>query len=343
MTDHAPALRRSRIAGLGSHVPPWVVKNDDLKQWMDTSDEWIRERTGIVERRWVERDAGVGGSDLALSASKKALADAGLEAKDIQMVVYATLSPDVHFPGSGVFLQRKLGVPVGAAILDIRQQCTGFIYGLSIADQFIKTGMYDRVLVVGAEVHSTGLDLSTTGRDVSVLFGDGAGAAVLVPAEDERRCLLSTHLHADGANAEDLWAEFPASRHHPHVPVAMTGALEGRQFPRMKGKQVFKHAVTRLPEAIFEAMARNGATLADLKMLIPHQANLRINEFVAKMMGIPEDKVWNNIQRFGNTTAASIPIALDECRSAGHIGPGDLVCLAAFGAGFTWGSALLRL
>lgn len=334
-------LRRSRIAGLGSYVPDRVVRNDELRQWMDTSDEWIRERTGIVERRWVEVGKGIGSSDLGAEASRRALADAGLEPKDVQMVVFATLSPDHHFPGTGVFLQRKLGIPSGAAILDIRQQCTGFIYGLSVADQFVKTGMYDRVLVVGAEVHSTGLDLSTEGRDVTVIFGDGAGAAVVVPAEDESRCILSTHLHADGAHAEDLWVEFPSSAHHPQNPDCV-GPLARRQYPQMKGKHVFKHAVTRMPEAIFEALVRNGLNLSDLKMLVPHQANLRINEFAAKILGLDESRMHNNIQRYGNTTAASIPIAFDECRKEGRIAPGDLVCLAAFGAGFTWGSALLR-
>jgi 3-oxoacyl-[acyl-carrier-protein] synthase-3 len=335
-------LRRSRIAGLGTYVPERVVRNDDLKQWMDTSDEWIRERTGIQERHWVEVGKGIGSSDLAVEAAKKALDEAGLQPKDVQMVVFATLSPDHHFPGTGVFFQRKLGIPSGAAILDIRQQCTGFIYGLSVGDQFIKTGMYDRVLVVGAEVHSTGLDLSTAGRDVTVIFGDGAGCAVLMPAEDETRCILSSHLHADGSQAEDLWVEFPSSKHHPQYPASMTGEFEGRQYPRMKGKQVFKQAVTRMPEAIFEALVRNDYKLDDLKMVIPHQANLRINEFAAKLLGLPEEKIHNNIQRYGNTTAASIPIALDEARRLGKVLPGDLVCLAAFGAGFTWGSVLLR-
>ena len=208
-------MRRSRIVGLGSYVPDWVVKNDDFKQWMDTTDEWIQERTGIRERRWVPFDSDWGASDLGAEAAKRALADAGMNAEDIQLVVFATLSPDYNFPGCGPLIQRKLGIPVGAAVLDIRQQCTGFIYGLSIADQFIRTGMYDRVLLVGAERHSSGLDLSTRGRDVSVIFGDGAGAVVLAPAEDESRCVISTHLHADGSQFEDLWVEFPASRYAP--------------------------------------------------------------------------------------------------------------------------------
>ena len=334
-------LRRSRIVGLGSHVPERVVRNEELAQRMDTSDEWIRERTGIEERRWVEVGQGIGSSDLAVVAAQRALADAGLEARDVQLIVFATLSADHMFPGNAVFLQRKLGVPAGVPALDIRQQCTGFIYGLSVADQFIRTGMYDRVLVVGAEVHSTGLDLSSAGRDVAVLFGDGAGAVVMAPSDDEAHCLLSTHLHADGAFAEDLWTEFPSSAHHPQNPDSV-GELAGRQYPRMKGRQVFKQAVTRLPEAIFEALVRNNVNIADLKLLVPHQANLRINEFVARTLGI-EDRVYNNIQRYGNTTAASIPLALDEARRVGRVAPGDLVCLAAFGAGFTWASALLRL
>ena len=341
-TSQCTSLRRSRIAALGSYVPDWVVKNDDLRQWMDTSDEWIHERTGIRERRWVERGKGIGSSDLGVEAAKNCLTEAGLEPKDVQLVIFATLSPDHHFPGTGMFFQRKLGIPAGTPVLDIRQQCTGFIYGLSIADQFIKTGMYDRILVVGAEVHSTGLDLSTAGRDVSVIFGDGAGCALVVPAEDDKRCILSTHLHADGRYAEDLWVEYPSSSHHPQYPE-VTGDGAGKQYPRMKGKQVFKHAVTRMPEAIFEAFVRNGINLSELKMLVPHQANLRINEYAAKLLGLPEDKVYNNIQRFGNTTAASIPIALDECRQLGKVVAGDLICLAAFGAGFTWGSVLLRL
>ena len=338
MSASAQTLRRSRIAGLGTYVPDWVVKNDDLRQWMDTSDQWIQERTGIVERRWVEPGSGIGSSDLGVEASKKALAEAGLEPKDVQMVIFATLSPDHHFPGTGVFLQRKLGIPAGAAVLDIRQQCTGFIYGLSIADQFIKTGMYDRILLVGAEVHSTGLDLSTEGRDVTVIFGDGAGAAVITPSDSDEHQILSTHLHADGTYAEDLWVQWPSSAHSPIYPVPEDSK---QRFPQMKGKQVFKHAVTRMPEAIFEALVRNGVNIADLKQVIPHQANLRINEYAARLLGI-EDRVFSNIQRHGNTTAASIPIALDEARRVGKVNPGDLICLAAFGAGFTWGSALLR-
>ena len=337
-------MRRSKIAGIGSYVPDRVITNEDLKQWMDTTDEWIQERTGIRERRWVPENGGVGSSDLGAEAARRALADAGVEPKDVQMVVFATLSPDHVFPGTGCKMQPKLGIPVGAAVLDIRQQCTGFIYGLSIADQFIKTGMYDRILVVGAEVHSTGLDRSTRGRDVSVLFGDGGGAVVVTPSPsgDESE-ILSTHLHADGEHVSDLWLEYPSSMEHPQCsPEKLAGG--DRQYPKMKGRQVFKHAVTRMAESVFEALVRNGKNLADLKMLIPHQANLRINEYIARnVLGLDEAKVYNNIQRYGNTTAASIPLALDECRREGKVAKGDLVCFAAFGSGFTWGSALVRL
>ena len=330
-------MRRSRILGIGSHVPPRVVTNHELAQLMETTDEWIVERTGIRERRWV--DEGVGSSDLGAEAARKALAAAGLGLERIQMVIFATLSPDHDFPGTGVFLQRKLGLPP-MPVLDIRQQCTGFVYGLSIADQFVRTGMVDHVLLVGAEVHSTGLDKTTRGRDVAVLFGDGAGAAVIGPADSDEHAILSTHLYADGTSAEDLWVSHPSSRQHPRLTVQ--DVEEGKHYPQMKGRQVFKHAVTRMPEVILEALKANGQTLADLGCLIPHQANLRINEFVQKALGLPDEKVHNNIDRYGNTTAATIPLCLDEAIQAGKVKSGDLVCLAAFGAGFTWGSALLR-
>ncbi len=338
-------MRRSRILGTGSFVPERVVSNDDLKQWMETTHEWIEERTGIRERHWVEWGKGIGSSDLGVEAARRALAEAGMEPQDVQLVIFATLSADHLFPGNGVFLQRKIGMKPGSASLDIRQQCTGFIYGLSVADQFIKTGMFDRVLVVGAEVHSTGLDLTTRGRDVAVIFGDGAGAVVLGPAEEgDPSGIVSTHLHADGNHAEDLWTEYPSSKERPQCgPEAFENGAT-RQFPKMKGKQVFKHAVPGMAEAVFEALATNQVNLADLKMLICHQANLRINEYLQKqVLGLPDDRVYNNIQRYGNTTAASIPIAFDECRRTGRVKKGDLVCFAAFGAGFTWGSALIRL
>ncbi len=332
-------MRRSRILGVGAYAPARVVKNDDLKQWMDTTDEWIIERTGIRERRWVEVGSGIGSSDLGVEAARRALAAAELPLEKIQMVIFATLSPDHDFPGTGVFLQRKLGLrPM--PILDIRQQCTGFIYGLTIADQFIKTGAVDYVLVVGAEVHSTGIDISTRGRDVAVLFGDGGGAAVVGPSEDDRRGILSTHVYADGASAEDLWVEVPSSKKHPRL--SHEDLEEGRHYPQMKGRHVFKGAVTHMTEVIGEALKTNGYTLADLGCLIPHQANLRINEFVQKTLGLPNEKIHNNIDRYGNTTAATIPLCLDEALKLGKVKKDDLVCLVAFGAGYTWGSILMR-
>ncbi len=326
----------SRIAGMGHYVPDRVVKNDDLSQWMDTTDEWIVQRTGIRERRWVEGD--VGAAELAEHASRQALEEAGLSPSDIDMILFATLSPDICFPGSGCLLQARLGIP-GVPALDVRNQCSGFLYSLSVADQFIRTGAMKRILVVGAEVHSTGLDLSTRGRDVTVIFGDGAGAAILEQTEGESR-ILDTELHADGRYAEMLMAEAPASRLNPRLSVEMLEA--GRQFPKMDGKAVFKQAVERLPEVIHSVLRRNGVALADVALLVPHQANLRINEMVARQLNFPFEKVYNNIQRYGNTTAASIPIALHEAAGEGRLKKGDYVLLAGFGSGFTWGASLVR-
>ena len=318
-------------------VPSRVVTNDDLATKMETSNEWIIERPGIEQRRWVE--PGEGGAELGARASKEAIERAGLSAKDIDLIVYATLSPDANFPGTGVFVQRLLGIK-DIPCLDIRQQCTGFIYGLSIADAYIRTGQYKHILVIGSEVHSTGLDVSTAGRDVTVLFGDGAGAVVIGRATDDQHVLLSTHIHADGTEAEILWTEYPASRQHPRMSVE--AMAERKHFPVMKGKNVFKHAVTKMPMVMMEGMVANGLTLADIDMVIPHQANLRINQMVAQMIGLPPEKMHNNIQKYGNTTAASIPICMHEAIELGKIKPGNLVCLVAFGAGLTWGSAFLR-
>ena len=331
-------MRRSRILGVGSYVPPRVVTNEDLRQWMDTSNDWIVERTGIHERHWVS-DESEGPAELGVKAAERALAHAGLEKKDIQMIILGTLSPAHEFPGTAVFVQRQLGL-AGIPALDIRQQCTGFIYGLSIADQFVKTGMYDRILVIGTEVHSTGLDISTNGRDVSVIFGDGAGAAVVGVSDRDDHGILSTHLHADGTLAEMLWIEKPGSKFHPRITNA--DLAEGRHYPKMQGRQVFKHAVTRMPEVVHEALSAHGLKVSDIDLLIPHQANLRISEMVQKILQLPDDRVYNNIQKYGNTTAASIPLALDECIQAGKVKDGSLLCLCAFGAGFTWGSALIR-
>ncbi len=328
---------RSRILGVGAYVPPRVVTNHDLAQLMETTHEWIVERSGIEERRWV--DPGEGGAEMAAKACAEAMEKAGLAAADIDMLVYATLSPDVQFPGTGVFVQRLLGLR-DIPCYDIRQQCTGFIYGLAMADAFVRTGQYKNILVIGSEVHSTGLDVSTRGRDVTVLFGDGAGAVVVGRSPDASHRILSTHLHADGREAEILWAESPASRNHPRITAADMAA--GKHYPSMVGKKVFKHAVTRMPMVLMEGMVINDLKLEDIDMVIPHQANLRINQMVAKLIGLPEHKMHNNIQKYGNTTAASIPICMHEAIALGKIQPGHTVALIAFGAGLTWASAFLR-
>jgi 3-oxoacyl-[acyl-carrier-protein] synthase-3 len=332
-------MYKSRLLGLGMSVPSRVVTNHELATMMETSHEWIVERTGIEERRWVSGEET--GASMAAAASQEALDKAGLTAKDVDLLIYATLSPDFNFPGTGVFVQRALGLREGVPCLDIRQQCTGFVYGLSIADAYIKTGAFKTVLLIGSEVHSTGLDLTTPGRDVTVLFGDGAGAAVLGRATDDEHVVLSTHIHADGTEAEILWVEYPASARHPRISTA--AMAEGRHYPSMQGKKVFKHAVTKMPMVIMEGMVANGIKLEDIAMLIPHQANLRINQMVAQMMGLPAERMHNNIQKYGNTTAASIPICLHEAVALGKVKLGDLICMVAFGAGLTWGSAFLRL
>jgi 3-oxoacyl-[acyl-carrier-protein] synthase-3 len=327
---------RSRIAGIGMSVPSRVVTNHELATKMETSNDWIIERTGIEERRWVNGETG---AQLASAAAREAIERAGVQPKDIDLIIYATLSPDFNFPGTAVFVQRELGLKE-IACLDIRQQCTGFIYGLSIADAYIRAGMFKNILLIGSEIHSTGLDISTAGRDVTVLFGDGAGAVVVNRATDDRHMILSTHVHADGSEAEILWTEYPASARNPRI--SLEAMQERKHYPVMNGKKVFKHAVTRMPAAIMEGMIANGLKLDDIDMVIPHQANLRINQMVAKMIGLPDERMHNNIQRYGNTTAASIPICMHEAIALGKIKPGNLVCLVAFGAGLTWGSAFLR-
>jgi 3-oxoacyl-[acyl-carrier-protein] synthase-3 len=331
---------RSRILGLGAYVPPRVVTNHDLAKVMETSHDWIVERSGIEERRWV--DPGESGYGMAAKASRQACERAGVDLKDVDCIIYATLSPDHNFPGSAVFAQRELGITAKAIpCIDIRQQCSGFIYGIAIADSFIRTGMYKNILVIGSEIHSTGLDISTRGRDVTVLFGDGAGAALVGRATDDEHLILSTHIHADGTDAEILWADRPGSVHHPRITHEDMEA--GLHYPKMEGKKVFKHAVTRMPQAIMEGMMANGIKSIDgIDMVIPHQANLRINQMVAKMIGLPESKMHNNIQKYGNTTAATIPICMAEAVEIGKIQPGHMVCLVAFGAGLTWGSVFLR-
>jgi 3-oxoacyl-[acyl-carrier-protein] synthase-3 len=313
-----------------------VVRNEELTRLMDTSDEWIVQRTGIRERRYAE--PGTGTSGMGAEAARAAIRRAGLTEKDIGLIVFATLSPDHFFPGCGVLVQHQLGMPTVGA-LDVRDQCSGFVYGLSVAEAYVKGGFHDHVLVIGAEVHSRGLDFSTAGRDVAVIFGDGAGAAVVGPAEAGRG-ILSSHLHSEGKHARELCVEAPGFLDDPWVSHGMIDA--GRHFPKMNGKHVFAHAVRRFPEVIREALAANGLSVEDLSLLIPHQANIRISQAVAAALQLPAGKVYSNIERYGNTTAASIPIALDECLELGRIRPGDLVCLAAFGSGFTWAASLIR-
>jgi len=332
--------KKAVITGTGRYVPPRVVTNDDLSQWMETSDEWIRQRTGIEQRHWIDEDAPVGASDLGLEASKIAMNRAGWSPEDIDLIIFATLSPDLFFPGSGCLLQHKLGLTTTPA-LDIRQQCTGFIYGLATADAYIRSGMAHKILLVGAEVHSTGLDLSTEGRDVSVIFGDGAAAVCVEAVESDQEVgVLSSVLHAKGSMAESLKTEAPASREWPRLTVKMME--ERRHFPHMDGKAIFKEAVRRLPEVTKEALDQAGLTTDDIDLYIPHQANMRINQFYQQMMKLPEEKVFHNIQRYGNTTAATIPLALDEALEMGVIGKGSTVLLLGLGSGVTWGANIHR-
>jgi 3-oxoacyl-[acyl-carrier-protein] synthase-3 len=328
---------RTRILGTGHYVPDRVVTNKDLEQWMDTTDDWIQQRTGIKERRWISTECGA--SDLGHRAALNALDMAGMQAKQIDAIIFATLSPDYNFPGSGCLLNNLLDIR-GVPALDIRNQCSGFVYGMQIADAWIRSGMYKTVLFVGSEVHSTGLDISTEGRDVSVIFGDGAGAVLLGPTDDENDGILETFVGADGAFARELWVEMPASRYIPRL--TKEGFEGGRHYPKMNGREVFKQAARKLPEAVMEVLRRRGLAPEDLDLFIPHQANLRISEAVQKALGIPNDRIYNNIDRYGNTTAASIPLALDECVRAGRLNRGQLLGVGAFGAGFTWGSALIR-
>ncbi|HEY7637193.1 MAG TPA: beta-ketoacyl-ACP synthase III [Gemmatimonadales bacterium] len=330
-------MLRSRILGTGFAVPERVVTNEDLARVMDTSDEWIRTRTGIRERHWVRE--GETGVDLAVQATGPALEMAGIDAGDVDAIVFATSSPDHFAPGNGVFLQRMLGLGTIPAI-DVRTQCSGFVYALSIADAYVRTGQYRRVLVVGAEVQSTGLDVSSQGRNTAVIFADGAGAVVVGPAESDTSGILGFDLHSDGTYAEKLWVDAPGSMYHPRASHEQIEA--GRQFLEMDGREVFRHAVARMPESVRAVLNATGHTPADLKLLLAHQANLRIAEAIQKELSLRDDQVYNNIESYGNTTAATIPIALDECVRSGRIAPGDLLVLTAFGSGFLWGSAAVR-
>ncbi len=337
-------MPNSRIVALGHHVPDTVITNEYLSSIMDTSNDWIIERTGIRERRWMNPEQDTV-ANMAAKATRMALQRANLTEKDIEFIVFATITPDYFFPGSGVLLERELGLD-GIPALDIRNACSGFIYALSIADQFIKTGMYKTVLVVGAEIQSTALDITTRGRNTAVIFGDGAGAAILQasnePEGKERRGVLSTHLHADGRFAEELYLKDPGSS-RPHAERQPDQILDTSSYKLvMNGNQVFKHAVVRFMEVINEALKANGLTKDDINLLVPHQANLRISQYVQEKMGLSDVQVFNNIMHYGNTTAASIPIAMSEAWSQGRIKENDLICLAAFGSGFTWASALIR-
>ena len=332
-------MRNSRILSVGRYVPPKVVTNDDLSSFMETTDQWIQERTGICERRYSEGD--VGAADMGAIAAREALDRAGLTTNDVDCVIFATLSPDYDYPASACVLQDRMGFG-GVPAFDVKNQCSGFLYSLAIADKFIKSGRFERVLIVGGEVHSTGIDITTRGRDVAVIFGDGAAAAVVGPEDDPRRGVLTTHLHAEGKYAEKLWLECAAARERPRLTEEMIAGEKARIFPKMDGRYVFKHAVNRFGEVIREALDATGHSVADLALFIPHQANLRISQLVAMGFELPEEKVMSNIQKYGNTTACSIPLALYEAIEEGRVKEGDLICLAAFGAGFTWASALLR-
>ncbi len=331
----------SKISGLGFYVPDNIVTNNDLSKIMDTSDEWIRERTGIQERRHIVKGEDTTTS-MGVKAARIAIERSGVTAEDIDFVIFATLSPDYYFPGPGVLVQRDLGLrTVGA--LDVRNQCSGFVYAVSIADQYIKTGMYKNILVIGSEVHSAGLDMTNRGRGVSVIFGDGAGAAVMSREEDLSKGILSTHLHSEGQHAEELIVKAPGmgGRWVSDI-LADNDPNDESYLPYMNGQFVFKNAVVRFSEVIMEGLKANDLQVSDIDMLIPHQANLRISQFIQQKFQLADDKVYNNIERYGNTTAASIPIALTEAWEQGKIKSGDTVVLAAFGSGFTWGSVIIK-
>lgn len=335
-------MYNSKIIGIGKYVPDNVVTNQDLSKFMDTSDEWITERTGIKERRWVTPGSDDTTATMGVKAAKQAIERSGLDKDDIDFIIFATLSPDMYFPGPGVQVQHALDIKTVGA-LDVRNQCSGFIYALSVADNFIKTGMYKNILVIGSELHSHGLDKTTRGRGVSVIFGDGAGAVVVSREEDTSKGILSTHLHSQGEHAEELVVKAPGmgTRWVTDI-IADNDKNDESYFPYMNGQFVFKNAVVRFSEVIMEGLKKNNLQKENIDMLIPHQANLRIAQFIQKKFGLTDDQVFNNIMRYGNTTAASIPLALCEAWEEGKINEGDTVVLAAFGSGFTWGSAIIK-
>ncbi|MFP5438754.1 MAG: 3-oxoacyl-ACP synthase III family protein [Bacteroidia bacterium] len=336
-------MYHSKISGLGYYVPANVVTNNDLSEIIDTNDAWIQERTGIQERRHVVKGDGDTTTTMGVKAAKVAIERAGIQKDDIDFIIFATLSPDYYFPGPGVLVQRDLGLSRTIGALDIRNQCSGFIYALSVADQFIKTGMYKNILIIGSELHSTGLDMSTRGRNVSVIFGDGAGAAVLTREEDLTKGILSTHLHSEGQHAEELSLIAPGmGKRWVTDIIAENDPEDVSYYPYMNGQFVFKNAVQRFAEVIMEGLKTNNLEVSDIDMLIPHQANLRISQFIQHKFQLTDDQVFNNIMKYGNTTAASVPIALTEAWEQGKIKQGDTVVLAAFGSGFTWGSAIIK-
>ena len=335
-------MYNSKIIGLGHYVPDNVVTNDDLSKMMDTNDAWIQERTGVKERRWAKPEDKETTFTMGLKAAKRAIERSGLDKNDIDFIIFATLSPDYYFPGPGVQIQEALDIrTIGA--LDVRNQCSGFVYAIAVADQFIKTGMYKNILVIGSELQSHGIDKTTRGRNISVIFGDGAGAAVLSREEDVTKGVLSTHLHSEGKHALELATEAPGMGTRWVTDIIEDADPDDLSyFPYMNGQFVFKNAVVRFSEVIMEALAKNNLQKDSIDMLIPHQANLRISQFIQKKFGLSDDQVFNNIQKYGNTTAASIPIALSEAWEEGKIKEGDVVVLAAFGSGFTWGSVIMK-
>jgi 3-oxoacyl-[acyl-carrier-protein] synthase-3 len=332
--------RRAKIVGQGMFVPERVVTNHDLAQLMDTNDEWIRQRSGIAERRFVSD--GETPADLAQRAAERALASAGLEARDLDCILLATLSPQHDFPGTSFFLHDRLGVPE-IPCMDVRAQCSGFLFSLGIADSFVRAGQFGRVMVVGCEVHSTGIELATRGREVSVLFGDGAGAVIVEANENDAdpAGILEIRMHAEGKHAQKLWVPAPGSS---YTPRRLTHEMidDGMIYPKMEGRFVFKHAVTRMPEVLHETLSAASVKLEDVDLFLFHQANLRINEYVAQQLGIPPEKCLHNIDRYGNCSAASIPMLIAEAADGGRLPPGALVAMTGFGSGFTWGSALVR-
>ena len=335
-------MYNSKITGMGHYVPENIVTNYDLSQLMDTTDEWIQERTGINQRRWAVKGDGNTTFSMGLKAALNAIKNARINKESIDFIVFATLSPDYYFPGPGVQIQEALGIDTVGA-LDVRNQCSGFIYGLSVADQFIKTGMYKNILVIGSELQSRGIDISTRGRSISVIFGDGAGAAILSRENDTTKGILSSHLHSEGAHALELAAEAPGMGKRWVTDIIADNKPDDMSYrPYMNGQFVFKNAIRRFYEVINEGLKTNNLEVSDIDMLVPHQANLRISQYIQKKFQLSDDQVFNNIEHYGNTTAASIPIALSEACAKGKIKSGDNVVLAAFGSGFTWGSVILK-